>query len=230
VRRLSWVLALAVSFTACKKEWAPAPGEAKEQLAARLAGDQKPTEAAGPEASGPYTITDEKLEAYVGYQRRMLKVYETVQKDMQGLEARAFKEGAPEVARARLKLIETKAKAEEEARREARLTEDDINGIAEVVTAVIAQRQLARQMGFDEELQKLEALQAKLTPEQQQDLAPQVAEMRKRSQEFEGLAELRRAFGEANVERVLAREQQLTQGYQDMLKAFSGGGGASAKK
>ncbi len=218
MRRLPWVLALVVSLTACKKE-APAPGGGEGRGAA-------PSAAGGPEAAeeaGPYTVTAEKLEAYVGYQRRMLKVYEASQKDMQGLEARAFKEGASEAARTRLKVIEAKAKAEEEARAEAGLTVADINGIAEVVTAVIAQRQLARQMGFDEELQKLEALQAKLTPEQQQDLAPQVAEMRKRSQEFEGLAELRRTFGDANVDAVLAREQELTQAYQDMLKVFSGG-------
>lgn len=220
MRRLSWVLALGVAFTACKKEEAPAPGEAGGQGVDRpAASDTQATEEAG-----PYAITREKLDAYVGYQRRMLKVYETVNKDMRGLDARIFKDGSPEAAKARLKVIEAKAKAEEEARREARLTEADVNGIAEVVTAVIAQRQLARQMGFDEELSKLEALQAKLTPEQQKELAPQVEAMRKRSQDFEGLAELRRSFGDANVELVLAREQELTRGYQEMLKAFSGAG------
>jgi hypothetical protein len=176
--------------------------------------------------SAPYTLRPEKLEAYVGYQRRMLKVYENVQKELQAVDARILKEGSADAAKGRLKVIEAKAKAEEDARREAGLSEDDVNGIAEVVTAVISQRQLARQMGFDEELKKLEGLQARLAPEQQQELAPQVAEMRQRAQEFEGLAELRRTYGEENVNRVLAKEQVLTQGYQDMLKAFSGGTGS----
>ncbi len=220
MRRLSWVLAVAVVFSACKKEGVSAAsrGEGEGAAAARLAGDAPPTD-----PSAPYALRPEKLEAYVGYQRRMLKVYENVQKELQAVDARILKEGSADAAKGRLKVIEAKAKAEEEARAEAGLTVADINGIAEVVTAVIAQRQLARQMGFDEELQKLEALQAKLTPEQQQDLAPQVAEMRKRSREFEGLAELRRTFGDANVDAVLAREQELTQAYQDMLKVFSGG-------
>ncbi|XXF80084.1 hypothetical protein P2318_10135 [Myxococcaceae bacterium GXIMD 01537] len=218
MRRLSWVLALAVVISACKKEGAVAPGGegSGEASAARPAGQEGQEER-------PYVIRAEKLDAYVGYQRRMLKVYETVQKDMQGLEERILKGGSPEAAKARLQLIESKAKAEEEARREAQLTADDINGISEVVTAVISQRQLARQMGYDEEYRKLEALQAKLGPEQQKELAPQVAEMRQRAQDFEGLAELRRMHGEGNVELVLAREKELTQGYQDMLKVFSGG-------
>ncbi len=226
MRRLSWVLAVAVVFSGCKKEGvsAASPGEGEGAAAARLAGDAPPTD-----PSAPYALRPEKLEAYVGYQRRMLKVYENVQKELQALDARILKDGSPEAAKGRLKAIEAKAKAEEDARREAGLSEDDVNGIAEVVTAVISQRQLARQMGFDEELKKLEGLQARLAPEQQQELAPQVAEMRQRAQEFEGLAELRRTYGEENVNLVLAREQVLTQGYQDMLKAFSGSGGTARK-
>lgn len=217
MRRLSWVLALVVVFSACKKEGAPGSGGG-EGAAARPAG-----EGASPEDSGPYVISREKLDAYVGYQRRMLKVYENVQKELQGLDARILQDGSPEAAKARLKVIEAKAKAEEEARREAGLTEEDVNGIAEVVTAVISQRQLSRQMGFDEELKKLEEIQARLPPEQQKELAPQAERMRQRAQDFEGLAELRRAHGEQNVALVLTREQELTQAYQDMLKTFSGG-------
>lgn len=226
MRRLSWVLAVAVVFSACKKEGAfePTSGEGADAAAARLAGEVQPSD-----ESGPYAIRAEKLEAYVGYQRRMLKVYENVQKELQAVDARILKDGSPEAAKGRLKVIEAKAKAEEDARHEAGLSVDDVNGIAEVVTAVISQRQLARQMGFDEELKKLEGLQARLAPEQQKELAPQVAEMRQRAQEFEGLAELRRTYGEENVNLVLAQEQALTQGYQDMLKAFSGTSGTARK-
>lgn len=226
MRRLSWVLAIAVVFSACKKEgaFAPKEGEGEGAAAARLAGDVVP-----PDSAGPYVIRAEKLEAYVGYQRRMLKVYENVQKELQAVDARILKDGSPDASKGRLKAIEGKARAEEDARREAGLTEDDVNGIAEVVTAVISQRQLARQMGFDEELKKLEGIQARLAPEQQKELAPQVAEMRQRAQEFEGLAELRATYGEENVNLVLAQEQALTQGYQDMLRAFSGSG-STAKK
>lgn len=222
MRRLSWVLALAVVFSACKKEGAEMPqaGEGAGSAEAHPAAEQE-----GVEAPGPYTIRPEKLDAYVGYQRQMVKVYASVQKDMQALDARILQDGSSEAAKARLKVIEAKAQAEEAARREAGLTADDVNGIAEVVTAVIAQRQLARQMGFDEELQRLEALQARLTPEQQKDLASQVAEMRQKAQDFEGLADLRRTYGEENVTLVLAREPELTQSYQEMLQAFGGGAG-----
>jgi hypothetical protein len=122
---------------------------------------------------------------------------------------------------ATMKLIEGKAKAEEAARKEARLSEEDVNGIADVVTAVIGQRQLIQALQMDEELNKLEEMQAKLTPEQREELAPQVAAMRERVEDIQKLTEARHTYGDANVDLVLTREADLTKNYQDMLSTFS---------
>lgn len=219
MRRLSWVFALMMVFSACKKEGAPAAsgGEGSGAAPARSAGEGQ-----GSDESGPYSLTREKLEAFMGYQRRMLTVHENVQKELQGVDARILQGGGSDVTKERLKVIEGKAKAEEEARREAGLSEEEVNRIAGMVTAVISQRHLSRQMGLDEEVRKLQDIQARLPPEQQKELAPQMAQQRQRAQELEDLTELRRTYGEANVELLLTREQELTQAYQDMLKTFSG--------
>jgi hypothetical protein len=167
-------------------------------------------------------VTKEKLDAYVGYQRKLLEAYEALLRDMAKVQGRMLDGGGDMLAdmNAAMKLIESKAKAEEAARKEAGLTEEDVNGLAEVVTAVIGQRQLAQALQTEEELTKLEEMAAKLTPAQREELEPQLAAMRERTEELQKLVEVRRTFGDATVEVVLTREADLTKNYQDMLNTF----------
>ncbi|GEL72927.1 MULTISPECIES: hypothetical protein [Myxococcus] len=218
MRKVLWGLWVLVAFSACKK-----PEDASGPPAG-VVGEQAPGASDGVVEAGPYTVTKEKLDAYVGYQRRMLEVYASLMKGLQNLGA-LVDAGTPEAmaaAREGLKVVEAKAKAEAEARREAQLSEADVNGIAEVVTAVVSQRQLGRTLQYEEELKKLEALQAKLPPEQQQGMAPQVASMRAQVEAFQTLADARRDYGDANIDVVLTREEDLIQNYQEMIRVFTG--------
>jgi hypothetical protein len=225
MRRPLWVLSVALAFSACKKEKVePVSTEVARPSFAPSEDEQAvgELEAGAEPAPGSYVITQEKLDAYVGYQRKLLEAYEALLKDLgkaQGKREGGPPDGMAEV-NATMRLIEGKAKAEEAARKEAGLTEEDVNAIAEVVTAVIAQRQLTQALKFDEELKKLEEMHAKLTPEQREELAPQVAAMRERYEETEKLTEARRTYGDANVDMVLTREADLAKNYQDMLNTF----------
>jgi hypothetical protein len=224
MRRSLWVLCVALSFSACKKEKtepvAPDP-EAARPSAAPPRGEQAGAEEPQAEAdAGPYALTKEKLDAYVGYQRKLLEAYDTLLKDLAQAKKDAKQGDELAEVNATMKLIEGKAKAEEAARKEAGLSEEDVNGIADVVTAVIGQRQMIQALQMDEELTKLEEMQAKLTPEQREELAPQVAAMRERVEEVQKLTEVRNTYGDANVELVLTREADLTKNYQDMLSTF----------
>jgi hypothetical protein len=224
MRRSLWVLCVALVFSACKKEKAapvPAPMGAARPTAAPSKDEQAPGELE-PEEAGPvlYTVTKEKLDAYVGYQRKLLEAYDSLLKDMAKLKLDAGRGDSMAEVNATMKLIENKAKAEEAARQEAGLTEQDVNGIADVVTAVIGQRQLTQALQIDDELKKLEEMQAKLTPEQREELAPQLAAMRERNEEQQKLTEVRKTYGDANVDLVLTREEALTKNYQDMLNTF----------
>jgi hypothetical protein len=226
MRRSLWVLCVALAFSACKKDQEAQGGQSiqaarpsKASSESRQAEDAlEPGVEHGPNA---YVVTKEKLDAYVGYQRKLLEAYEALLRDMAKVHGR-LQEGGGEKAdmNAAMKLIESKAKAEETARKEAGLTEEDINGLAEVVTAVVSQRQLAQALQTEEELKKLEEMQAKLTPEQREELEPQLAAMRERNEELQKLVEVRRTYGDANVDMVLGREADLAKNYQDMLNTF----------
>ncbi|MBU8899882.1 hypothetical protein DRW03_33000 [Corallococcus sp. H22C18031201] len=215
MRKVSWVLLGALAFSACKKD-----ERASESQAAEAGAASRPTTPGESEEPRPYAVTPQKLDAYVGYQRRMLEVYGSLMRGLQDMGS--LMDAGTGEARAGLKLIERKAKAEAEARQAAGLSEDDVNGIAEIVTAVISQRQMGRTLQFEEELKKLEALQARLPQEQRSQLAPQVDSMRRQVETFQKLPQVRSQFGDASVDAVLAREEDLTRNYQDMLKAFAG--------
>jgi hypothetical protein len=226
MRKPWWCLALVLALAGCRKdaaEGSTSPGGQAEEPVARPAGLGDVPGEEGTE-DVPYTVTAAKLEAYVGYQRKMLEVYGSLMRGLQDM-GPLMDAGTPEAlekARSGLKLIERKAQAEADARKAAGLSTQEVNRIAEVVTAVISQRQMGRTLQYEEELKKLEALQSRMPPEQQQELAPQVASMRRQVETFQKLPEARREFGDANVDVVLSREADLTRNYQDMLKAFAG--------
>jgi hypothetical protein len=218
MRKLLWVLFAWGSLAGCKQE---TPPESTRKEAGEVV--RRTPEALEEDADeGPYVLTQEKLDAYVGYQRRMLEVYAGTAKELlavRGKAAPGTSGQAPGFAES-MKVIEAKAQLEAEARKEAGLSERDVNRIAAVVMDVITQRHMAAMLNLEGELQKLEAMQAKLNPEQQKELAPQLNAMRQRVQEMDRLSSLRSVHGDESVDRVLSREQDLMRNYQDMLRSF----------
>ncbi|HVG60217.1 MAG TPA: hypothetical protein VNA24_16785, partial [Hyalangium sp.] len=139
MRRSLWALCVALVFSGCKKEQTdpvePSP-EASRPSAAPTPGRQASAdESPGDAAAGTYALTKEKLDAYVGYQRKLLEAYDTLLKDLAQAKKDSKKGDELAEVNATMKLIEGKAKAEEAARKEAGLSEEDVNGIADVVTA-----------------------------------------------------------------------------------------------
>ncbi|MCP3057775.1 hypothetical protein LXT21_03180 [Myxococcus sp. K38C18041901] len=221
MRKALWVLAGALALSGCKKDGAAGSDVPGVEDAGAAGLDALEAAEAG---AGAYGVTPEKLTAYVAYQRRMLEVYGSQVKGLQGLGV-LVDAGTPEAmaeVRAGLKVVEAKAKAEAEARASAGLSVADINGLAQVVTAVIGQRQLGRTLQYEDELRKLEELQQKLPPEQREELAAQVASMRRQVESFQKLTDVRREYGDANVDVVLTREDELMKNYQEMLRVFTG--------
>jgi hypothetical protein len=215
------VLFVASSLGGCKKEEAPAP--AQEAAGATAGGGEQEALAEDFVDDGkPYVLTQAKLDAYVGYQRKVLDAYAAMSKQFQVVQARAAAPGSDPGLADSMKAIESKAEAEAKARREGGLTEEDVNRIGGIVTDVITQRHMAAMLDLAGELQKLEAMQARLKPEQQKELAPQIEAMRQRVQETEKLVVVRKQHGDANVDLVLTREQELMRNYQDMLRSFGG--------
>lgn len=225
MRKLLWVLFVVATWVGCKKEEARAPAREETRVAATPG--PRDTEAEAPsefDDSKPYVLTQAKLEAYVGYQRQVLEAYAAMNKELQEAKARIAAgtelPGKAGGLSASMQAIESKAESEAKARREAGLTEEDVNRIGALVTDVITQRHMAAMLDLGGELQKLEAMQARLKPEQQKELAPQIESMRQRVQETEKLVAVRGVHGDANVDLVLTREQDLMSNYQEMLRSF----------
>jgi hypothetical protein len=225
MRKLLWVLLAAGMVSGCKKDEAPAPAREDTGAAASQGGQEAPAEAVEAfDDSKPYVLTQAKLEAYVGYQRKVMDSYAAMARDLQAARARLLAgteapDKGPGLSDS-MKAIESKAEAEAKARREAGLTEEDVNRIGALVTDVITQRHMAAMLDLAGELKKLEEMQARLKPEQAKELAPQIDAMRKRVQETEKLVSVRKLHGDANVDLVLTREQELMANYQDMLRSF----------
>lgn len=220
MRKLLWVLFVAGALAGCKKEPTP-PAQEDTGGAAEEGSPVASAEALEAfDDSKPYVLTQEKLDAYVGYQRKVLDAYAAMSKALQVVQARAAAPGKDPGLSDAMKAVESKAEAEARARTEAGLSEEDVNRIGVLVTDVVTQRHIAAMLDLAGELQKLEAMQARLKPEQQKELAPQIETMRQRVQETEKLVTVRKQHGDANVDLVLTREKELMLNYQDMLRSF----------
>jgi hypothetical protein len=220
MRKLLWVLFVAGALAGCKKEPTP-PAQEDTGGAAEEGSPEASAEALEAfDDSKPYVLTQEKLDAYVGYQRKVLDAYAAMSKALQVVQARAAAPGKDPGLSDAMKAVESKAEAEARARTEAGLSEEDVNRIGVLVTDVVTQRHIAAMLDLAGELQKLEAMQARLKPEQQKELAPQIETMRQRVQETEKLVTVRKQHGDANVDLVLTREKELMLNYQDMLRSF----------
>ncbi|HLM43774.1 MAG TPA: hypothetical protein VK458_07890 [Myxococcaceae bacterium] len=220
MRKLLWVLFVAGALAGCKKEPTP-PAQEDTGGAAEEGSPEASAEALEAfDDSKPYVLTQEKLDAYVGYQRKVLDAYAAMSKALQVVQARAAAPGKDPGLSDAMKAVESKAEAEARARTEAGLSEEDVNRIGVLVTDVVTQRHIAAMLDLAGELQKLEAMQARLKPEQQKELAPQIETMRQRVQETEKLVTVRKQHGDANVDLVLTREKELMINYQDMLRSF----------
>lgn len=227
MRKMLWVVFAAGLLSGCKKEEPAATAGPRQE--AEAGPEEAPGTGADPfDDSKPYVLTREKLDAYVSYQRTVQSAYAAVARELQAARAR-FQEapGTPSAqGQGRLsesmKAIESKAELEDKARRDVGLSEQDVNRIGSLVMDVITQRHMAAMLDLSGELQKLEQMQARLKPEQAAELAPQIDAMRLRLQETEKLASVRKVHGDANVDLVLTREQDLMTNYQDMLRSFGG--------
>jgi hypothetical protein len=225
MRKGLWVVVAVGLLSGCRKEEpAAAAGPRQEAEAGR---EEAPGADAEPfDDSKPYVLTREKLDAYVSYQRTVQSAYASVARELQAFRARLQEAPGTPAAQGRLsesmKAIESKAELEDKARRDVGLSEQDVNRIGSLVTDVITQRHMAAMLDLSGELQKLEQMQARLKPEQAAELAPQIDAMRLRLQETEKLGAVRKVHGDANVDLVLTREQDLMTNYQDMLRSFGG--------
>lgn len=181
---------------------------------------------------GTYVLTQEKLDAYVRYQKALITVYDGLLKGLDRLPA-----AKPDAGRASgilgsneaLRLLESKAKAEEKARAEAGLSERDAREIERMVMAIINKRNMGRSFDPTGAIKQWEAMRDKLSPEQRAELDKSINDLKAQQEEIVRLTEERKQFGDTNVDLILTREDELTQNYNAYMTRLSGGASPSGR-
>ncbi|MFZ5469032.1 MAG: hypothetical protein ACOZIN_06280 [Myxococcota bacterium] len=167
----------------------------------------------------PYTLTEAKLTAFFDYQRKVLGLYAPTTKDLARLDAHGdggvapAAQGAEEV----LDEVDKRAQAEARARAEAALTEEDVQVIGQMVSDVFAKRALARALDHEGMLAQLQKMKEGLPAEAREGVEKSIAEMRAQQEERARLAEERAKYGDANVELLLRREEELARNWEALL-------------
>ncbi|MBX5482698.1 MAG: hypothetical protein IRZ16_12790 [Myxococcaceae bacterium] len=203
-----WVACLA----ACRERPAKAP--------APDGGSARATVPAPPPVDGGYVVDPDKLDRFIRYQRR------TLASSAQMLEALAREEGSgldggmpsPEAV-AELRRL---ASGQERLREELGLTEEDVRVLEDLVGEVISRRADVAGPEEAESIRQMKALAETLPEEQRADFEAAIASIEQQREALHSLDDVRRRFGSENVDRVLAREADLTRNWNDAIAAFAG--------
>ncbi len=173
------------------------------------------------DASQPL-LTAAELDGYVRYQREMIGVYEQLFRDLDRVGSGARDAGPTGIPPA-VRIVEVRARAEEEARRRSGLGEDELAWIEPMVLDVVSARALARTLDPQAEVAELKAMRQQVDGELREGLDQTIEDLQRQQDEASRLAEQRHKYGDANVDLVLTREAELTKNHDAWLSRLSGG-------
>lgn len=160
---------------------------------------EEPTTAASPPTSpgsplqGTPTITAEKLDAWLRYHQAL---------------AELSKDAGTNIKR--LSVLER------DSRQRAGLSEAELDSLEECISAVVAQRTIAKLTGA-EAVRDFDKVTLGLKPEQRQKVEAAFGDVRAKAQHAASLEAERAKFGEEAVSVVLAREAEVTATWNSLL-------------
>ena len=161
-----------------------------------------------------YAVAPEILDRFIRYQDRVLALQAEMLAELSRLEV-------IDGGLASAPLIRRQVEAEDRIRRELGLTERDVEELDAIVGDVISRRARLSIDGARETLLEMEALAARLPAEERPAFDATLAALRRQIDESRGLADERERYGVDNVERVLARETELTGQWNRAIDVFS---------
>jgi hypothetical protein len=164
---------------------------------------------------GPYLVVADTLDRFIRYQDRVLALQAEMLAELSRLEQ--VDGGAAAVS-----VIRRQVEAEEGIRRNLVLTERDVEELEAMVGDVISRRATLTIDNARETLPEMETLASRLPAEQRAEFDATVAALRRQFEESRELAEERKRYGAENVERILAREAELTAQWNRAIAIFSG--------
>ncbi len=150
-------------------------------------------------ADAGFTLTPQKLDAWLAYAAFVLS-FPPLGKGDGGLREE----------------VQRRARLDERFRADAGLAEEDVDGIEELVGAVVAQRNISRITGA-EALRELERATNELKEEPRAQAQKALAEIRAKSAPAAGLVEERARYGDENVRVLLTREAEVTKTWDALM-------------
>jgi hypothetical protein len=231
MRTCSLLAAAVLSLAGCQKEKVDASAPPPGRLGVPEVDDRDEGV-----ASGPYVITPDLLDRYVRYQRKMIDTYTASLKELRSAPGKADASRVPPAVLARsrpdiLAIIRKQSEAQATARQFAQLSERDVAETERVVSDVISRRFYAKNLKQDEAIKEMEEMKALLPAEHQREFDKSLQEMRRQREETTKLLDERKQYGDANVDLVLTREEELTKNWDEWLTLLSDGApGAPRKK
>lgn len=167
-----------------------------------------------------YVITAQRLDRFIKYQEQTLKLYAEMMSALEGLEQPG--DAGTRSGAAPIEIIRRHARAQEQVRRQVGLSAQDVHELERVVGDVISRRAMAEALVHEAPVQEIESLAARLPPEQRGELVRTLSNLKKREQETRTLEEERKKYGDANVDQVLTREEELTRQWNLSIATFAG--------
>jgi hypothetical protein len=157
-------------------------------------------------------VEAETLGRFIRFQERMLPL----QAQMLAELARA------DAGTATVAAIQRYTAAQEAARGEVGLSESDVEQLESIVTDVISRRAALASDDSEATLEEMQALAGRLPVEQRAEFDATLAPLRRQAEESRALVAERERYGGENVDRVLARETELTEQWNRAIAIFSG--------
>jgi hypothetical protein len=213
------LLAVLLTLAACTKESPPAAAPA---VPARPPPVARP---APTEPSQPYALDADKLERYLQYQRAAtrasvdaLKRIGSVGPDAGTLTALTAVGGS----------LNDQKEGIDSARKASGLSEEEIRAIAPMVGDLSSRFVVATSFDQTSLIKSMEEQVAHAPPQAKAQMEKTVADMKASLEKQQSLAEERKKYGDANVDLLLSKKEDLIKAYKESLGVLGGGAQTAA--
>lgn len=162
-----------------------------------------------------------KLDGFVRYQRQLAPLYAQLAREIDALARGGDGGESLEAMGLTPEVLARRAEQEQRVRAECGLAERDVLELGAITREIISRRSVARALAAGDELAQLSRIDAtRLPPDQQAALKKTLAELKAKQEAAADLSAQRERFGGANVDRVLTRENELIESWEQTMKAW----------
>jgi hypothetical protein len=201
----------------------PAAPPATVSAQAGAAPDAPGAARAHPVPSGVVVLDEARLKHFLEYQGRLTELSGELVQRTQELERRydGGLERDPAGLSAALALVQKQSEGRRRAAQEVGLTETEITSVERMVSDILGRR-LAQNVNQEALVQQLEDVMAHVPADQREDFERALKQARSAQDESKTLGPERARYGDANVDLVLAHEDELRKRWTAVTAGLSG--------